>query len=819
MLKPVIKHPSFHFEKIPKNYFRCLDAYILIVIILLGFLLYIPALRSTSFYFDDKSSIVENASIKQMDIPRIFNAFNTRFLVGLTFALNYKFSALHPVAYRITNLLIHCLNAFLVYLLAKFILNWPIIRTLVVTCHPEPFASLEGGLSEGYKGVLRFFASLRMTNNLEWPAFFASMLFLCHPIQTEPVNFITQRFVLMGTFFYLLTLLLYIQYRFLLKKNYLFAAMISCLAAMFCKEFTVTLPVMLGVYEFYFLDALAQPWWKRFRSILPFFIIVLIVPIMLIRTPTQAVGVASIADSNLILTGKERIREHIDITRALGDIGRKQYFLTELNVVRTYVRLLFLPVNQNLDYDYPLSSRLDAKTLLSGMFLLCFLIIAWVTYKSYRIVSFGILWFFIALSVESSIIPIGHVIAEYRLYLANVGFVFLVTELIYTRPIDVRRLNIIAAVILIVFSVLTYQRNKVWKDSFTLWDDVARKSPYKERGYINRGVEYYDKGKITQAYSDFNKAIALNPKNAEAYCTRGVIYAKQNKFVEAFADFNKAIELDPFNAEAYNNRSNLYTKIGDFPDALFDLNRSIEILPDYTEAYFNRGNVHYRQNNYTQAIHDYTKAIGINPQFEKAYPNLVVIYLVLKEFDKAWGFVNKAKEAGCPIDPKLIKLFKDSSETNPKDAESFNIDGVDYVKQGNFDKAFADFSKAIELDPNNARAYNNRSNLYIQRGDLTGALADLNKTIELNPNMVEAYFNRGNVYYRQNNFTQAIVDYTKVINLNPRFEKAYNNLIAVYFGLKKFNKAWAYVHKAQEVGVSINPKLIETLKEASGGNR
>ena len=123
---------------------------------------------------------------------------------------------------------------------------------------------------------------------------------------------------------------------------------------------------------------------------------------------------------------------HIDITRAKGSIGRKQYFLTELNVVRTYVRLLFLPVNQNFDYDYPLSHEMDTKTLLSGVFLLCLLVLAVLTYRSYRIVSFGILWFFIALSVESSLIPIGHVIAEYRLYLASVGFVFLVTVLIYT---------------------------------------------------------------------------------------------------------------------------------------------------------------------------------------------------------------------------------------------------------------------------------------------------------------------------------------------------------------------------------------------------
>ncbi len=193
----------------------------------------------------------------------------------------------------------------------------------------------------------------------------------------------------------------------------------------------------------------------------------------IVKNAPEAIGVADIADSILFKQATPKCENHIDITRAHGGIGRKQYFLTELNVVCTYVRLLFLPVNQNFDYDYPISYQVDNKTVLCGVFLLCLLALAAVTYRSYRIISFGILWFFIALSVESSFIPIGHVIAEYRLYLASVGFVFLVMTLIYMRQADVKKLNMIAAVILIGFSILTYQRNKVWENEITLWNDAS----------------------------------------------------------------------------------------------------------------------------------------------------------------------------------------------------------------------------------------------------------------------------------------------------------------------------------------------------------
>ena len=157
--------------KITKNHFNSLDVWIFIAIILYGFALYFLSLHSPSFYYDDQFSIENNEAIRTINIPKIFNAFNTRSLVGLSFALNYRLCALNPAGYRLINLFIHCLNAFLVYLLIKSTLYLYSARKSIFFCR------------------------------LEWPAFFASMLFLCHPIQTEAVHFITQRFVLMGTFF------------------------------------------------------------------------------------------------------------------------------------------------------------------------------------------------------------------------------------------------------------------------------------------------------------------------------------------------------------------------------------------------------------------------------------------------------------------------------------------------------------------------------------------------------------------------------------------------------------------------------------------
>ena len=742
-----------------KKIFSLLNAGVLIAVVFYVLLLYSVPLQSKVFYFDDYVSIVQDQTIKTIDMPTIFNAFNSRFLVGLSFALNYSLCNLHPFGYRLINLLIHGLNALLVYLLIRATLYLYSAKRKTFPCP------------------------------LEWPAFFGSMLFLCHPIQTEPVNFITQRFVLMGTFFYLLTMYLYIQYRCRSKKGYLIASCGSAIAAMFCKEFVVTLPVMLILYDFYFLPG--ETIRKRCTGLLPFFIIVLIVPFLLSRTPPDAIGVANIASANIIQQGNDqKAGDKIDITRAWGNISRHDYFLTEVNVMCTYIRLLFLPVNQNLDYDYPLSNGVDAKTALCGAFLLCLLALAAVSYRSNRIISFTILWFFIALSVESSFIPIGHVIAEYRVYLASVGFVFLVAFLLYTRPIDLKRLNMIGAVILVGFSILTYQRNMVWKDEITLWGDTVQKSPHKARPHYNHGFVYFHQGKLDEAMPDFNEAIKINP-GAPVYINRGIIYYEEGKFTDALSDYNKAIKINPDIAEAYYNRGNAYTQQNDLNDALSDYNKAIELNSDYAEAYSNRGSIYVKQGNFTQALASYNTAIDKYPH--AASP---------MDFD-IWRYGIKSALIG--------NVFK--SHYNGY-AEAFYNRGFIYDKQGDLTRAISDYSKAIVLNSDYADAYNNRGYIYSRQGSNTQAVSDFNKAIEINPNIAGYYYNRGIPESKLGNNDGAIADFTRAIELNPYYADAYYNRSILYYEYKRYSQALADVRIAQKLGAAVNPEFLSALNKA-----
>ncbi|MFA6562747.1 MAG: tetratricopeptide repeat protein [Verrucomicrobiia bacterium] len=131
--------------------------------------------------------------------------------------------------------------------------------------------------------------------------------------------------------------------------------------------------------------------------------------------------------------------------------------------------------------------------------------------------------------------------------------------------------------------------------------------------YSNRGVVSDRLRQYAQAISDYNKAIELNPKNAEAYDNRGVTYAKSGLFTQAISDFNKAIDLNPQFANAYNNRGNAYGNLGQHAQAISDCNKAIEIVPKLAEAYITRGLGYFFLRKPEEAKKDLLKAVELKP--------------------------------------------------------------------------------------------------------------------------------------------------------------------------------------------------------------
>ena len=583
--------------------------FVLSLIFLLGTLIYSNTFYSP-FHFDDIHFIANNFLIRDISNLRgIWNFFPGRFIVFITLALNYHFHQLNVFGYHLFNLAIHLGSAILVWWLGMLIFSTPVME--------------KDGLFK----------------NSKWVALFAALIFLVHPLQTESVTYIWQRCTSLGGFFYLFSICLYIKSRLLWRQNSLFSkriivyalSLIFAAMSMFTKENSITLPAMIILSEFCFFKPVKFSSWKY---AMPFLFLLPIIPIILSFPQPQSFNTGG------------------------------HYLLTQFRVVVTYIRLLFIPLNQNLDYDYPVvNSLINLPALISFVFLVVIIVSAILVFYKYRLVSFGILWFFLTLSPDSSFVPLDDVIFEHRLYLPIVGSSFAVVSFIYYffKHKTLKLMVVALLVIISCYAMLTYRRNFIWKDKITLLNDVIRKSPMKARSYNNRGNAYKEQGNIQQAISDYTKGIAINPRDAEIYSNRGSAYKDQGNIQQALSDYNKAIEINPHFFVAYDNRGITYYQQGNFIQAISNYNKAIAINSDYAGAYYNRGTAYVKQGNFVQAISDYTKAIAINSRYAEAYNNRGGAYYVIKEYDQAWVDVHKAEGLGYLVHPGFLAALKKAS--------------------------------------------------------------------------------------------------------------------------------------------------------------
>ncbi|MBF0571615.1 MAG: tetratricopeptide repeat protein [Candidatus Omnitrophica bacterium] len=555
----------------------------------------------------------------------IWHYFHGRFFVFLSLAFNYHFNGLNVFGYHLFNLAVHIITAILVWWLTLLTLSTPAMKEDKITRH----------------------ASLI--------ALFAGLVFVSHPVQTEAVTYIWQRAASMAAMFYLASLCLYVKSRLLQVeklslghwKFYYTGSLITAVVAMFTKENAVTLPLMILFYEYSFLNTKKSFNW---RILAPFLLTIFIVPVTFLFIKSQVFQ-----------------SMHGDLRAHGGVITPMHYFLTQFRTMVTYIRLLFIPLNQNLDYDYPIFKNiLELPVLISFLFLTVIFYWAKRLFLRYRLFSFSIFWFFLTLTIpESSFWAMGGIIFEHRLYLPLAGFsIFLVSGAYYLWGKNrIKMMVMVLAMIIGWNSLLTYQRNNIWKDNITLWNDAVLKSPYKPGPYFSRGAGYFNQGNFDRAMVDFNKAIAIDPDNhIEPYINRGLIYESRGEFIKAIADYTKAIKISfSRGVLPYHTRSILYHKLGNFSQALSDAAKAIEIDPYDFIAYNIRGCIYGEMKNFTQAVSDLTKSIEINPYYPDAYYNRAGTYYLLKEYDKAWSDAHKAKELGYAVNPGFISELKKSS--------------------------------------------------------------------------------------------------------------------------------------------------------------
>ncbi len=406
-----------------------------------------------SFHFDDIRQIVDNPRIRKFRYLTDILFQEQRGVTFHTFAINYAIGGLNVTGYHVVNVAIHIINSVLLYF----------VLFMTMT---------SAGLFKGQAGRIKAVA------------LFSALLFAVHPVQTQAVTYIVQRMESLSALFFLTGLFFFIigagaDKGF--KSFLLYAAVIlSYILGFYSKEIVITLPAIILLYDFYFIARFDIALLKGrlllyiiLGALLIYFAVSTVVPlggfsdmdsgeeeaVEVVAPPASAKAPAvssraTTPPSKAPARAKPLVEKPIRYETAgfaVKELGPKEYLYTQFNAITYYIALLAVPVNQNLDYDFPVSKSFLSAPAAKGKlnypqpppvlsFIILLAIIALAFYLAFRaraqskdrsrLVSFAIFWFFIVLSPTSSFIPIIDVIFEHRLYLASAGFFIVLVLLI-----------------------------------------------------------------------------------------------------------------------------------------------------------------------------------------------------------------------------------------------------------------------------------------------------------------------------------------------------------------------------------------------------
>jgi protein O-mannosyl-transferase len=605
------------------------------LILIITFIAFYPSLLNGFTNWDDDIYVTDNTLIHHVSwshFKKIITSFYFNLYnppVLLSYALEYHFFKLNPLPYHATNLALHLLNCLLV-LWMVFMLS----RNLYSAC-------------------------------------IAALLFGVHPLRVQSVAWIAERKDLLYSFFFLLSLVSYIYYREKAAMKYYYLALGLFVLSLLSKPMGVTLPFILLLYDVMYHKRLD-------RSILfekiPFFACALAIAAATIPYQVQKSHSLAIMHNAFIAS----------------------------YAILSYISKILVPVNLTFFHYYPESLKEHIPPLfLFFPFLVLALVAGLVMAKrNSSTITFGGFFFLITLFPVIQLLPIaGHELtAERYTYIPSIGIIYIFSEAfvgLYSRIGTRWRVAFVLALGLIIgiFSLMTWERSKVWKDSITFWNNVLAYDPnipvannnlgevYGQRGehdrayayfdralaldptlqrvYLNRGTANTRKGHYDRALLDFNKAIALDPSSGESYLGRGDCYFNEGDLDRALSDYMQAARLNPEMAKVYLNRGNLFAKRGDYDKALADYGSALSLDPTMVEAYFGHGGLLFRRGEFSRAIADFNDVLRLRPTYFNAYQLRAMAYLMIGGYDKAMDDVRALRARGQEPAPELIRRLEE----------------------------------------------------------------------------------------------------------------------------------------------------------------
>jgi protein O-mannosyl-transferase len=460
--------------------------------------------------------------------------------------------------------------------------------------------------------VLVLFVLLRklgIKNNI---AFFLSLLYSIHPIFTDAIAWIPGRGDLLAGLFCSLSFLLFIYYNSNKKIWFFIGYVIAFLLALFSKETSVFLPIILLFYYWHINKG------KLISPTLALFIVVWSFPIIL-----------------FFILRHTFLNTHIYISL--------KAFIVNLQTIPILLSKLFFPLGLSPMPFYDVTYTLLGIVLFIGLII----ILMKSKIKDKSIIILGIIWFC------GFIIPATFVIPSFakphfdylecRAYLPSIG-IFILIGMILNNFVNENHLKFLTAFIIVVitFSVISYNYSEDYSDGISFVSSLIKSNPRNPVSYDERGSIYLSKNNPELALADFDNAIRLSPTNSYAYFHKGVLYNSLNNPIYAEKLFSTALNYDTLYPENNSLQVNVYLnlfvvkmKLKQYQEAIELLNNGISKYYDNSSLHNNLGQAYYYIGRYDSSLIEYSKAINLDQSNASYFNNRGLVEFHLNDFKNA----------------------------------------------------------------------------------------------------------------------------------------------------------------------------------------
>ncbi len=547
-----------------------------------------------------------------------------------TFAINYALHGSSVWGYHAVNLAIH--------LAAGLVLYGVVQRTFSRGALAKDYGRAAGGI-----------------------ALVVALIWTVHPLQTQSVTYIYQRFESQMGLFFLLSLYSLIRADDSPRRlAWYTVSVLSCLLAIGTKEVAAACPLVLLWYDWALLSPTWRELWRRrwaFHSLLLAFLAAGVVYVATHQTMYAKGGVLG-----------------------FGTISAVEYALSQPGVIAHYLRLSLWPAGQCVDYAWPVA-RSAGTIVLPGLLVAGLLGgTVWCMFR-HKELSFLGGWFFLILAPTSSVLPVVDLAFEHRMYLPSAAVVVAVvlgvrhglTVLGRDGTIHPARLGMVlvgAAVLALV--VATHTRNLVYRDAIAFWTDVVRKAPLNTRAHRALTPLLIEAGRAREAWATAESIANRHPQSADAQVILGEVLLRLNRPSGALAPLRRAVELQPDHAEGRLSLGLALEQLGGIEDAVVHFEAACRLSPLMVKPHLGLARALLALGKVPEAAAAYQDALSIAPGDADAQSGFSLALGLTGQHDEAVARMRRVVQAhpeGLTYRENLAFLLLESGQPEAARAE------------------------------------------------------------------------------------------------------------------------------------------------------